>query len=35
MAPIGFIETTNIEAINIDEKLDLDIAIFIAEKYNI
>lgn len=33
--PMGYIETTPIEAINIDEKLDLEIADFIAGKFNI
>jgi len=35
ISPIGFVDTTNIEAINIDEELDLDFANFVAEKYNI
>ncbi len=33
--PMGYIETTHIEAINIDEELDLEFAHFIAVKYNI
>ena len=33
--PLGFVDTTNIEAINIDEELDLDFADFIANKYNL
>jgi len=35
LPPTGFVESTNIEAINIDEELDLEIADFIANKYGI
>lgn len=33
--PMGYVENTSIEAINIDTQLDLDFANFIAEKYNL
>lgn len=32
--PVGFIEMTNLESINIDEPLDLEIANIVSEKYD-
>jgi CMP-N-acetylneuraminic acid synthetase len=35
LPPTGYVDTTNTEAINIDEELDLEFANFIAKKYNL